>query len=97
MAAKSGLATLRTGIDRRGWVYLAGSVGTAIVAGFIAPVLAYVALAAAAAGAWITRQHAAVRWTLSLVAVGLIAGLVLGLSVGGAGHGSRGGPISRQP
>jgi hypothetical protein len=97
MAVKDGLAARHTTIERRGWAYLVSSVAAAIVAGFIAPVLAYVVLAAAAAGAWITGQQAVVRWALTVLALGLVVGLVLGLSAGGVGQGSAGGPITRQP
>jgi hypothetical protein len=83
----------RVGVDRRGWVYLGGALGATLVAGFIAPILAYLVLAGTAIGAWVTRQHAVVRWTLTLLALAVIAALLLGFSASTAGHGSTGGPI----
>jgi hypothetical protein len=83
------------GIGRRGWTYLGGSVATVLLTGLIVPILAYVALAGAAAGSWFTRQHPIVRWALTIGAAALIAGLVLGLSTSDAQHGWRGGPITR--
>jgi hypothetical protein len=84
------------GVGRRGWRYLAGAVVATIAAGFVAPVLSYAVLTGAAIGAWVTRQDAIVRWTLTLLALVLVAALVLGFSAT-ADHGSTGGPISHRP
>jgi hypothetical protein len=94
VAGQASFASRRVDVDRRGWTYLGGTLLAALGASFIASILAYVVLAGAAIGAWVTRQHAVVRWTLTLLAVALVAALVLGFSVGTTGHGSRGGPIT---
>jgi hypothetical protein len=93
MARQAGFANRRVDIGRRGWIYLGGTFLAALGASFVVSILAYVVLAGAATGAWATRQHAVVRWTLTVIALALTAALVLGFSAGTAGHGSRGGPI----
>jgi hypothetical protein len=80
------------GVDRRSRVYLGASVVAVVVTGLVAGAIAYAVLAAAAAGAWITRQHPVVRWTLTALAGILIAALLLGLATGSARSGSRVGP-----
>lgn len=84
------------GIDRRGRAYLAGATVATVITGFVVPVLSYVVLAGAAAGAWLTRQQPVVRWVLTIAAVALAGALVLALATTSPGHGSRGGSITRR-
>lgn len=98
MSAVSGDRTVtgrRLGIDRRGWAYFGAAFAATVAAGLAAAVLAYAALACAAAGAWLTHQRATVRWTLTVFALVLLAGTLLGLSTA-VGHATRGGPITRR-
>jgi hypothetical protein len=95
--AEQAFSRLRFGLDRRGRLYLGGTAVAVLVLGLLAGAVAYAALAAAAIGAWLTRQQALVRWTLSILAGVLIAGLILGLAVGGTGSATHGGPVSPVP
>jgi hypothetical protein len=85
-------ALRRSGVDRRGWVYLGSSTVAVLATGLLLGAAAYVVVAAAAIGAWVTRQHPVVRWTLTAVTLSLLAALLAGLPVGGTGHTSGGGP-----
>jgi hypothetical protein len=97
-AGKRILASRRGAVDRRGWSYLGGAVVATLVAGLFVPILAYAVLAGAAIGAWVTQQHAVIRWTLTVLAVVLVAALVLGFAGSTeVSHGSTRGPITRNP
>jgi hypothetical protein len=91
---QTALAIRRIGEDRRGWIYLGGTAVAAVAAGFIASIVVYAVVAGAAIGAWVTRQTAVVRWSLTVLAVALIVALVLGFSGSATGHGSTGGPTA---
>jgi hypothetical protein len=95
--AENTLPPRGVGVGRRGLVYLAGAAAAVLTAALVVGVLAYLVLAGAAAGAWLTRQQAVVRWTLTVLAVGLVVLLVLGLAVGGPGATTRGGPTAPAP
>jgi hypothetical protein len=84
-------------VDRRGWTYLAGAAVASLIAVLTVPLLCSAVLAAAAAGAWATKQRPLIRWTLTLLAAFLIAALVFGIATASVQHGSHGGPITRRP